>query len=75
MLEKAPGNIDVKKLRAILLLELDFNTVHKIIFNKRMMPRLKEANVIPYKIIGGRRIQAATYLALNKKLISDIANE
>ena len=56
MLKKAPGNIDIKKLRVILLLEADFNIVYKIIFNKRIMPRLEEANTIPYEIIGGRKI-------------------
>ena len=30
--------------------------------------------MILVEIIGGRRSQAATYLALNKKLIADIAN-
>ena len=74
MLEKALGNIDIKKLRVILLLEADFSIVHKIIFNGRIMLRLEEANIIPNKIIGGRRIQIVTYLALNKKLILDIAN-
>ena len=54
MQEKAPENIDIKKLRAILLLEADFNTVHKIIFNGRIMPRLEESNIIPNKIIYGR---------------------
>ena len=42
MLEKALENIDIKKLRVILLLEADFNAVYKIIFNGRIMPRLKE---------------------------------
>ena len=55
MLEKAPGNIDINKLRAILLLEADFNAVYKIIFNRRMMPRLEEANIILNEIIGYRR--------------------
>ena len=74
MLEKAPANIDVKKLRAILLLEADFNAVHKIIFNRKIMLRLKDVNIIPNEIINGRRIQAVTHLALSKKLISDIVN-
>ena len=47
MLEKAPGNIDVKKLRAILLLEAYFNAAYEIIFNRRMMPRFEEANTVP----------------------------
>ena len=33
MLVKAPGNYAVKKLRALLLLEADFNGLHKINFN------------------------------------------
>ena len=74
MLEKIAGNINVQKLRAILLLEADFNALHKIIFNNRLMPKLEESGTIPVEIIGGRRSQAATHLALNKKLISDIAN-
>ena len=74
ILKKALGNIDIKKFREILLLVTDFNIVHKIIFNRRIMSRLKEANTILNEIIGSRRIQAATYLALNKKLILDIAN-
>jgi len=49
------GNINVQKLRAILLLEADFNTVHKITFNRRIMPRLEEDNIIPKEIIGSRR--------------------
>lgn len=74
MLEKVDGNINVQKLRAILLLEADFNAMHKIIFNNRLMPRIEADNAIPMEIIGGRRSQAATHLALNKKLIADIAN-
>ena len=74
MLEKAEGIIDVKKLRAIFLLEVDFNATHKIIFNNRLIPNLEATNVIPGEVIGGRRSQATTHLALDKKLIVDIAN-
>ena len=74
MLEKVAGNINVQKLRAILLLEADFNALHKIVFNNRLIPKLEEADAIPVKIIGGRRAQAATHLSLSKKLIADIAN-
>ena len=74
MLEKVAGNIDVQKLRAILLLEADFNALHKIVFNNRLIPKLEETETISIEIIGGRRSQAATHLILNKKLIADIAN-
>ena len=74
MLEKAEGIVDVKKIRAIFLLEADFNTAYKIIFNNRLIPNLEVINTIPREVIGGRRSQDATHLALQKKLISDIAN-
>ena len=74
MLEKVAGNINVQKLRAILLLEADFNAMHKIIFNNRLIPSIEAHKAIPMEVIGGRRSQAATHLALNKKLIADTAN-
>ena len=75
ILEKARGQIDVSKLRVILLLELDFNTLNKLIFNMKLMPSLESRNFIPYEIIRGRRGYLAVYVALNKKLASDIANQ
>ena len=74
MLEKSAGDVNVQKLWAILLLEADFNAMHKIIFNNRLIPSIEAANAIPIEVIGGRRSQAATHLALDKKLIADIAN-
>ena len=74
MLEKVVSNIDVEKLRAILLLEADFNVLHKIVFNNRLIPKLEETGTISMEIIRGRWSQAATHLVLNKKLIADIAN-
>ena len=68
------GNVHVQNLRVILLLEADFNTMHKIIFNNRLILNIEAVNVIPMEVIGGRQSQAATHLALDKKLISDIAN-
>jgi len=40
ILEKKRGQIDVAKLRVILLLEVDFNALKKLIFNTRLMPSL-----------------------------------
>jgi hypothetical protein len=74
MLEKSAGDVNVQKLRVILLLEADFNVMHKIIFNSRLIPSIEAANAIPMEVIGDRRSQAAIYLALDKKLIVDIAN-
>ena len=75
MLEKAPRKILVLKLRAILLLEADFNTLNKIIFNCRILPALERDNLIPPEIIGGQRSQSAIYIALKKKLIADVTNQ
>ena len=54
MLEKTAGNVHVQKLRAILLLEADFNTIHKIIFNTRLIPNIEAENAILIEVIGGQ---------------------
>ena len=41
ILEKSLRNINAQNLRVILLLEVDFNALYKIIFNRRMMPVLE----------------------------------
>ena len=55
MLEKGTRNVQVSKLRAILLLEADFNALNKIVFNNRTLPSLEANGSIPYEVIGGRR--------------------
>ena len=62
-----------RKLRALLLLEADFNGLHKINFNWRLTPSLEASSSIPQEIIGGRRSQAAIHLALSKKILADIS--
>ena len=72
MLEKSKGNIQVEKLRPILLLEANLNAIYKMIFNGRVLPTLEEQQKIPIEIIRGWRKQFAYYIALGKKLILDI---
>ena len=55
MLEKKPRIIKVTKLRAILLLEANFNGINKILFNTRLIPLMEQAHIIPKEIIGSRR--------------------
>jgi len=74
MLEKSAGNIKVSKLRAILLLEADFNALNKIVFNNRTIPNLEASNSIPYEVIRRRRRQLLIHMVLNKKLVCDISN-
>ena len=55
ILEKERGNINIAKLRVILLLEADFIRLNKIIFNSRVLPTLEKQKEILYKIISGRK--------------------
>ena len=55
MLEKVAGNVNVQKLRTILLLEADFNAMHKIIFSNRLIPKIEADNAAPIEVTGGRR--------------------
>ncbi len=47
LLEKIVGNNFVHKLRAICLLEADFNWINKVVFVKRMIGSALERNLIP----------------------------
>lgn len=47
MLEKEAGVFLVNKLRAILLMEADFNMINKLIYGVRMMPHARSHSVIP----------------------------
>ena len=58
-----------------MLLEADFNALHKIIFNGRILLALEKNDLILVEILGGRQSQSAIHVALNKKLIADIANQ
>ena len=46
MLKKSLEKILVSKLKAILLLEADFNTLNKLVFNFKLMPSLEDKKVI-----------------------------
>ena len=65
----------MSKLRAILLLEADFNALNKIVFNNQTLPTLESTKAIPYKVIRGRRGQSSIHIMLNKKLVCDILNQ
>ncbi len=47
LLEKILGNVFVHKLRAICLLEADFNWWNKLIFAKQMMKQAVQEGSIP----------------------------
>ena len=47
LLQKEIGNIDIDKLRFIILFEADFNWLLKMIFSKRLMARAIENDTLP----------------------------
>jgi hypothetical protein len=47
MLEKTLGNTLVTKLRAILLMEADFNATNKIVYGSQMLNNAQEYKQIP----------------------------
>ena len=58
MLEKKPNEVSVSKLRAVLLLEADFNVANKIIFNTQMILIMERRLEILREIIRGRKVQS-----------------
>ena len=75
ILEKEVGNVDVVKLRTILLLEADFNRLNKIIFNNRVLPKLEQDKAVLTEVIGRRRGKSSMHITLNKKIVADISNQ
>ena len=55
MLGKSLNNISVSKLRVILLLEVNFNIVNKIIFNIMLILTLETMKSISRELMGERR--------------------
>ena len=74
MLLKKENTIRVEKLRAILLLEADFNAIAKILFNTRVMPLLEQNQLIPPENIGSHRNMSAVHSTLTRQFFLDTAN-
>jgi hypothetical protein len=73
LLEKVAGTRRIEKLRAICLLEADFNWWLKVIFARRMMYRMKEKGAIPLEQ-GAVKGKTTTSTTLIKQLYFDQAN-
>ena len=71
MLEKEAGNINVEKLRAILLLEADFNCINKLYFGHRMMRRGEQDGLLQEECFGSVRHRHPHLLALTRKCLID----
>ena len=72
MLEKIAGLALVIKLRAILLIEADFNFHNKLIFRKRILDRAREESIISHKQYSDKE-HTAEDGAIDKILQSDIS--
>ena len=74
MLEKIAGVAVVTKLRAILLMEADFNCHNKLIFGSRMMKLAREHGLVPEEIYSekGKTPEDAI---LQQVLVYDIARQ
>jgi hypothetical protein len=73
LLEKVAGTAKIDKLRAICLLEADFNWWLKVIFARRLMQQMKLAGAIPLEQ-GAVKGKTTTNNSLLKQLFYDQAN-
>ncbi len=74
MLEKTLGVTLVSKLRAILLMEADFNATNKIVYGNRMMKNIRQHNQMPEEIFSEQN-RMADDGTLCKTLFYDITRQ
>jgi hypothetical protein len=74
MLEKSPGVRLISKLRAILLMEADFNAANKILFGQRMLHNTRKYNLMPDEIFSEKQRMADDGI-LSKVLFYDISRQ
>eukprot|EP00957_Ditylum_brightwellii_P120451 9190277-Ditylum_brightwellii.AAC.1 len=55
MLEKIAGLSKITKLRIIVIVEGDMNRILKVIWNKRLVPRAEEQNMLSEVQFGNRK--------------------
>ena len=72
MLEKKPGCTLIQKLRAILLMEADFNHSNKEVFGFRMLENARRHGFMPEEIYSERN-KTADDGTLAKVIFLDIA--
>ena len=74
MLEKVMGVKLITKLRAILLMEADFNAANKILYGERMLDNARKYRLMPDEIFSEKN-REATDGGIAKKLFFDIARQ
>jgi hypothetical protein len=58
MLEKTLGVMLVSKLRAILLMEADFNATNKIVYGNKLMKNVHKHNQMPEEVFSEKNRMA-----------------
>ncbi len=74
MLEKTLGVTLVNKLRAILLMEGDFNAANKMVYGMGMLKNVRDHNLMPEEIFS-KRNRMVDYGTLCKTLFYDITQQ
>ena len=74
MLEKLFGERLVSKLRAILLMEADFNAGNKIVYGERMLGNVRKYRLMPDEIFSERN-RMADDGGLTKVLFYDVVRQ
>ena len=72
MLEKIKGVMKVDKLRAILLMEADFNFINKLMFGNRLIKQCTKFKRFPDELYGGLANRSAQEVGVNRRLILDL---
>jgi len=75
ILEKKAGAIHVDLLRAILLMEADFNTTMKILIGHRMVCNAIKSRAVPQECFGSLPEHTAIQVSLNRCLVGDISRQ
>jgi len=74
MLEKVLGCNLVTKLRAILLMEADFNATNKIVYGRRMLDTVRDHGMMPEEVFSEQN-RMADDGTLAKTLFYDITRQ
>ena len=75
MLEKLAGITLVDKLRAILLMEADFNFANSLYIGKRVMEVVTSLNVIPSDLFSSKKDSCPIEVPLCRLLFFDIIRQ
>ena len=75
MIEKLPGVTLVNKLRAILLMEADFNFGNRLIIGKKMVQGLEKKQFFPQDSFGSRNNLCAIEVPVCRALFFDVVRQ